>query len=400
MKETAYVRTGGTAQELSCAHYLMDECAKMGLEARLEPFDVTMYEEKTAKLVVDGKEIPCKGVFGVPSGTVCGELFYLTGTDPVSLSKCKNKIVLSDMRVGYKLHDFLTAHGALGFIAYCGNNHFTDHDIERREIRFETDHPIPAVTIHVSDAIDMVKRECKTVEMTVEQTSYVGQSHNVILDLLGETDETVIISGHYDSTLLSKGTYDNMSGSIGLLYLAEYFASRPRRRNIRLLWCGSEERGLLGSLEYCRMHEEALKKTVLNVNLDMLGSIMGEFVIFSCVNEDMTEYLEKYAKRHRVCASVRHAIRSSDSNSFVYYGVPAISFARYANAQTALIHTRYDTVDVMSAKRLLTDMKVVADVTDIFVNAEQMPTSMVLSERIQTETNDYMKRKLPACRAK
>ena len=395
-RESAYVRTGGTAQELACATYLIEECAKLGLSARLEPFDVRMYEEKTAKLIVDGKEIACKSVFGVPNGTVKGELFYLTGTDPVSLSKCKNKIVLCDKPVGYKLHDHLTAHGALGYITYCGNNHFTDHDIDRREIRFETEHAIPAVTIHVSDAIDLVKRECKTVEMTVEQEAWIGSSNNVILDLPGETGETVILSAHYDSTLLSNGVYDNLSGAIGLLYLAEYFASRPRRRGIRFLWCGSEERGLLGSLEYCRMHEEELGKTVLNVNLDMLGSIMGEFVIFSSVNEDMTEYLEKFARRHRVCASVRHAIRSSDSNSFVYYGVPAISFARYTNAQTGLIHTRYDTVDIMSAKRLLSDMKTVAQVTEIFVDCESFPISMEISERIRTETDDYMKRKRPA----
>ena len=47
----------------------------------------------------------------------------------------------------------------------------------------------------------------------------MGDSHNVILDLPGETDEMIVLSAHYDSTPLSQGVYDNMSGSVGLLVL-------------------------------------------------------------------------------------------------------------------------------------------------------------------------------------
>ena len=393
LREGAYVRTGGTEAELLSAQYLQNECAKMGLEARLEAFPVMMYEETCARLLVDGREISCKGFFGAPSGTVRGELFYLTGTDRVSARKCKGKIVLADQNLGWKLHDFLVKNGAIGVITYSGNIHFSDTDIDRREYRFSSETYLPAVNIHVSDAIAIVEGECREAEITIEQSATVGTSHNVILDLAGESDETVVISAHYDSTLLSSGAYDNLSGAIGLLYLAELFANKPLRRNVRLLWCGSEERGLLGSLAYCEMHESELPKTVMNINLDMLGSIMGEFVIFSCGNEELTEYLEAFASKHRVCASVRHAIRSSDSNSFVYYGVPAVSFARYANSATALIHTRYDTVRVMSAKRLLDDMRVVGLFAEIAVNAALFPTSLEISERIRTDTEEYMQRK-------
>ena len=41
------------------------------------------------------------------------------------------------------------------------------------------------------------------------------------------------------------------------------------------LWCGSEERGLLGSKAYVAAHEEDLKKTVLNINLDKNLEILG-----------------------------------------------------------------------------------------------------------------------------
>ncbi|MBQ9760682.1 MAG: Zn-dependent exopeptidase M28 [Clostridia bacterium] len=394
LEENAYVHISGSEEELRCARYLQDVCAKMGLEARLEPFPIKKYTENVARLTVDGREIPCKGYFGASVGTVRAPLYYLTGTDPVSLRNCKGKIVLCDNPVGYKLHDMLTEHGALGFITHVGNLYFNDHDIDRKELRFTREQELFGVHIHVSDAVELVRRGAKMAEITVEQTVCEGSSHNLILDFEGETDETVVISAHYDSTILSTGVYDNMSGAVGLLYLAERLMGIKRRRNVRLLWCGSEERGLLGSMAYCEMHRDELPKTVLNINLDMLGSIMGEYVIFSCVNEEMTEYLKRFAARHRVCASVRHAIRSSDSNTFVYYGVPAVSFARYAPTRTAMIHTRYDTMEVMSERRLLDDMKTVWQFTELVTNAPKMPTSMEISKQIREDTEKYMARKL------
>ena len=42
LQETAYVRTGGSPEELKCAEYIMAKCAELGLEARLEAFEVNM----------------------------------------------------------------------------------------------------------------------------------------------------------------------------------------------------------------------------------------------------------------------------------------------------------------------------------------------------------------------
>ena len=153
---------------------------------------------------------------------------------------------------------------------------------------------------------------------------------------------------------------------------------------------------MLGSLAYCKERGAELKNTVLNINLDMLGSLMGEFVAFSCANEDMTAFLEKFMKRHRFSASVRYAIRSSDSNSFVYFGVPAVSFARYAPAGIAPIHTRYDIAETVSAKRLLEDARIIAKFTESVAN--QADFSMEISEKIRSDVNEYMNRKLTAIR--
>lgn len=393
LSDTAYVRIGGTSAEKQCAEYFKSACEQLGLNATIEPFPVTMYDINCAKLTVDGKEITCTGYGGAGMGTVSASLYYLQSTDKHSLKKCKDKIVLVDKAVGYKLYDMLLENGAKGFITFNGSIYYADRDILEKEIRFEAEALIPAVNINVSDAIDIVRRQSKHAEITLEYTKYIGESNNVILDIKGETDQTVVICAHYDSTPFSVGAYDNMSSCIGLLYLAEYFSQIPLHRGIRLLWCGSEERGLLGSLEYCRLHKNELKNTILNINLDMLGSVLGEFAAFSCANEEMEDFLKKFLKKHRFPASVRYAIRSSDSNSFVHYGVPAVSFARYAPSGASAIHTRYDTAETVSPKQLLKDMKIIARFCEYIANTPVFQFPIDISEKIKNDVADYMKRR-------
>ena len=398
LSDTAYVRTSGTKEELACAEYIKSLCSDMNLNAKIEAFPITMYKTNIARLVVDGKEIPCRAFNGSASKTVKGKFYYLRTTDAPSLKKCKDKIVLVNNPVNFTLYDQLIENEALGIIAYTGTVLSDDRDIDQREICFELpkDSRLPIVNVNVNDAVSLVRKDSKFAEITVEQTSYIGESHNVILDIEGEKDETIIISAHYDSTFLSTGAYDNMSSCIGLLYLAEHFATNRPKRRIRLLWCGSEERGLLGSAEYCSMHKNELKNTILNINLDMLGAVMGYFVPFNCINDEMNDFLTKFLKSNRLFVDIRYKLRSSDSSSFVRAGVPAVSFTRTTPNGTGTIHTPYDTAEIVSAKMLLTDMKIITKFTEIFANSDEIPCSIEISEKIKEETEIFFKRKTGA----
>ena len=396
LSETSYIRVSGTAEEKKCAEYIKSLCSDINIKAKIEPFPILLYDINKAKLVVNGKEIVCKGYFGVPSGNVKGKLYYLRTIDDISLKKCKDRIVLMDKGMNYNIHDKLVENGAKGFITYNGNMAFNDKDIDQREIRFDVigGNSIPGVNIHITDAFDIVEFEGKLAEIEIEQNAYSGQSYNVIADIKGETDDMIVISAHYDTTVLSKGAYDNMSSCIGMLYLAEYFSENRPKRSVRLLWCGSEERGLLGSTNFCRSRKDETLKPILNINLDMLGSAMGGFVAFSCTNQDMADFIKGFLHKHRFSGEVRYGIRSSDSNSFVHFGIPAVSFARYAPSGVAPIHTRYDTKEYVSAKQLLKDMKIITSFTDFFANVDEIPLSLKISEKIKTDVENYMFRKL------
>ncbi len=58
----------------------------------------------------------------------------------------------------------------------------------------------------------------------------------------------------------STGVYDNGAGSVINLEAYRYFLENKPNRNLIFIWCGSEERGLLGSKAYVKKHEEELKK--------------------------------------------------------------------------------------------------------------------------------------------
>lgn len=393
--DTAYIRMGGSSEELKCAEYLKEQCAIMGLEASIEPFEVEMADIKKAFLSVDGKEIPCKGYLCAGSSEVEAPLYYLANTDPYSLSECKGKIVISDGYLGYWKYQDMLENGAVGFITYDGNANYVDHDIDQRELReyISNGKVIPGVNINAKDAIELIKSGAKTAKIMLEQDEYKGESRNVILELPGEVPETIVLTAHYDSTSLSQGAYDNMSGSVGLLGIAEKFAKQPHRYGLRFIWCGSEERGLLGSKAYVAAHEEELKNMILNINLDMIGCIMGEFKACCTTDEKVVSFLEYFGNIVGFGIKAYQDVYSSDSTPFADKGIPAISFVRWAPSNTATIHNSYDTAAVMSSTQMLKDIDFINRFVDTMANAKHCPIKKEIPEKMKEKLDIYLFRK-------
>jgi len=393
--DTAYVRTGGSAEELRTAEYLQGVCRDLGLDSRLEEFEVDMAEIQEATLTVDGKEIPCKGYLCAGSGEVEAELYYLTATDRYSLSQCKGKIVIFDGYLRYWLYKDILDNGAVGFISYSGNVNYADRDIDRRELRSYISNgvKIPCVNINAKDAVKLIKNDAKTAKIVLKQKEYKGNSHNVIIDLKGDIDKQIIFTAHYDSTSLSQGAYDNMSGSIGIISLAEYFSKNPHRYSLRFILCGSEERGLLGSKAYCAAHEEELGSVDLVINLDMIGCIMGRFIA-CCTSEDkLTGYIGYMGDELGFQVKAYQDVYSSDSTPFADKGVPAVSFARLAGSELAPIHNSYDTAAVMKVEHMQKDIEFITAFASRMANAMLCPVSREIPDNIKEKLDEYLLRK-------
>ena len=393
-EDTAYVRVGGSPEELRAARYIQSRAAELGLTAELLPFEVPMADIQKAELLADGVSIPCKGYLCAGSGEVEAPLYYLRNRDPYSMSRCKGKIVLIDVYLGYWIYQDLLANGAVGFVTFDGNANFADRNIDQRELRsyVHNGNRIPGVNINAKDAVSLINRGVKTVKITLKQEESTGTSHNILLDMPGETDEYITFSAHYDSTSLSQGAYDNMSGSIGLLSIAEHFAKNPHRYGLRFLWCGSEERGLLGSKAYCA-EEKNLQNCVLNINLDMIGCIMGKFISCVTAEEKLCHYISYLGAELGFGIQVDQGVYSSDSTPFADKGVPAVSFARIAPANTASYHNSYDTMAVMKGEQMVEDIEFITAFASRMANAVRCPVAREIPESMREKLDIYLCRK-------
>ena len=396
-EDTAYVRMGGSPEEFRAAQYICDRVADLGVKAEIQPFDVDMATMQEAVFLADGVEVPCKGYLNAGSAQVEAPFYYLRGSDPYALKGCKGKIVMVDGYMGYWLYQDILENGSVGFVTYDGNANYADRDIDQRELRsfVSKGNKLPGVNINAKDAISLIRKGVSTAKIILKQEEYVGQSHNVVLDLPGQTDEYISLTAHYDSTSLSQGAYDNMSGSVGLLGIAEYFVNRPHHYGLRFIWCGSEERGLLGSKAYCA-DEEKIRNCVLNINLDMIGCIMGRFITCVTAEEKLVHYLGYLGAELGFPLRANQDVYSSDSTPFADKGIPAVSFARIAPQNTATIHNSYDTIALMKGEQMVEDIDFIIAFTQRMACAKQMPVAKEMPDNMKEKLDQYLCRKRPA----
>jgi hypothetical protein len=396
LDRTDTVRFSGSAEEKAAAEYLKSLCEKRGVPAVLESFDVETAEIHSACLSADGREIPCRGYMLCGSGSVEAPLCYLPNTDPASIALAGGKIVLLDTGITFWVYQDLLDAGAVGFITYDGDLLWQDRDIDQKTLRpyVSKGRKVPCVAINAKDAFGLVKSAPKTVSIRVEQTESVASSQNVIAEIPGRTDEWIVLTAHYDSTALSRGAYDNMSGCIGLLGVLEDLKEKaPLRYSLRFIFCGSEEVGLLGSKAYTSVHEKELEKVALNINVDMIGTYMGRFISCVSAEEKLIHYLQYLCALRGWGIHAYQDVYSSDSTPFADHGVPALSFARIATKSQATIHTRYDTKALLSQDQLCADLRFLSDFTLSMADAARCPVSREIPEKVKNRLDEYLLRK-------
>ena len=395
LKDTDCVRLSGTPEEHAAAGYLKGLCEAMHVPAHTEGFPVRMSDKVAASLTADGVSVPCKGYRLCGTADLEAPFYYMPNKDKASLAGAKGKIVLLDGGLPYWTYQDLYDNGALGFITYDGDLVFADSDIDHKTLRphVSKGRIIPGVSINAKDALKLVQSAPGTVRITVSQTESDGESLNVIAELPGETDEWIVMTAHYDTTSLSHGAYDNMTGCIGLLGVMEALKDRPHRRGVRFIFCGSEECGLLGSKAYVQAHEAELGRIALNINLDMIGTWMGRF--FTCVTAEdrLMHHIEYLCAEEGFGIEAKQGVYASDSTPFADKGVPALSFARLTTQNQGRIHTRYDTAALISDGQLLKDIAFIASFAARMADAAVCPVSRDIPEKLKTELDEYLNRR-------
>ena len=238
--DTDFVHKSGTAEELKVAEYLKAQCEALGVPARIEPFPVAMGDIEEAHVYADGEEIPCKGFTCCGSGEVEAELYYMPAMDPVSKAGVKDKIVLLDQQgIGYFDYQDLVKAGAKGILFRYNDANFPNHDIDERDLRPHVvgdAEKLLSAMLHVADAVKLVESGARKAKIVIRQNEYQGESHNVIAEIPGKRPEWITMTAHYDTTALSHGAYDNMSGCAGLLGIMDMLKDADLNYGLRFLF--------------------------------------------------------------------------------------------------------------------------------------------------------------------
>jgi hypothetical protein len=112
-----------------------------------------------------------------------------------------------------------------------------------------------------------------SVHLDVQTRHRSDTDYNVIADSpLGDPNHVVVLEGHLDA-IYGAGMLDNASGSTTMLEIALNMAHTHTHNQLRYIWFGGEEVGLLGSKYYTRnLTREENRKIVFDVDADVTAT--------------------------------------------------------------------------------------------------------------------------------
>jgi len=399
LEKLSFVRIAGSDEEKRAAKMIQDEIKAMGLESRVEEFDTIYYEPQKVEFKVcepyeKTYEVTMVGRSGsTPEEGLEAEFIYVSEPDLIQHMGVKGKVVMLDTHVSYETYRDLIKYGAVGYITFSGNFHDDKDrtDIAVRVLRHghTKNGECPGVTLRVSDAMEMVQKKASKVKLTVVQDYSDAISQNVICELKGEIDEDIIFCGHYDSVEYSKGAYDNGAGSVIIMELLRHFKDQKLKRNMKFIWFGAEERGLVGSKAYVDKVKD-FEQIKLVVNVDVAGCILGTDMAIVTGDKSLQHMVDYMAKEIGFRFKSRNDIYSSDGSPFSFNGVPSINFMKFSARGGASIHDRYDIFDTMDVESFEATTNFVQMFADKLNSFAHWPISRDIPEDVKKKLKKYM----------
>ncbi len=161
--------------------------------------------------------------------------------------------------------------------------------------------------------------------------------YNLIADAPnGDPNHVVVVDAHLDA-IFGAGMLDNASGSATILEIALKLARTPTRSQLRYIWFGGEELGLLGSFHYMQsLSPTELSKIVFDVDADVTATPNYVIAIADPANSGnastfppsvltASQLGNNYFVSYFQSAALPYQRRSNDgtdSYAFATYGVP------------------------------------------------------------------------------
>ena len=396
-----FIREAGTPAEARAAELIREELSSFGEESRLEEFPFYTWEIKKVCFAVTEpyyKEYRAEGYIrcgNTPEEGIEAEFLYAENGDDISLSHAKGKIVMVNEIVRKDMYLKLMKAGAAGFVSISGTPVEEGEDLIPRAAgipqklfdSLNESELIQGVGIHYKDAVEIVTKGASRARLTLIQEEAEKKSANVIARIPGEehSEEILTLTAHYDSVPQGPGAYDNMAGAAIIMEICRYFKEHTPGRTLEFIWFGAEEKGLLGSRNYVQVHEGELKNHRFNMNVDLAGQLVGGNVIGVTGDSSICSMITYLARETGIGMTTKNQIWGSDSNTFAWKGIPAMTLNRDGFG----MHTHYDTIDLLSAWSLERSAALLCHIAESLSHIDSMPFVQEIPEEFKKQLDEY-----------
>ncbi|MFX0085190.1 MAG: M28 family peptidase [Candidatus Hodarchaeota archaeon] len=183
------------------------------------------------------------------------------------------------------------------------------------------------------------------------------QAENIIGDMTGKSDNTVLLGAHYDTWDIGPGAFDNCTGMSTVLGITEAISKSGLKNNLssllRVVFFSAEELGMLGSKAYVKdfIGTENEEKISLMMNYDCTSIKDGVRGAFTSNNMKIHKHIEKFVGMYgfNVKMSLRPPV-NTDGEPFFKRKIPTFGLAQFTSP--SYMHTAFDTPDKISEDEL------------------------------------------------
>jgi Iap family predicted aminopeptidase len=321
-------RLAGSAEAGRAADAVAEAFRELGLEPRLQEFDLLAYEPEQPWLEVEGEEWPAGPCMYAHAAEVEGRVRRI-GESSAPVGKRKLATWAIEDADGRDLGRLTTSPFSRGAIPFASSHvHVTTpptafvsaHDAERLE---------DGMHVRLRVAGEFVRR----------------RERNVIADARGSGESRVLVTAHYDSVFRGPGAIDNASGVEGVRRAGE----RLLDKDVTLIAFAAEEIKLVGSRFY--VDEAKIRGELKNitgvVNLDCIAH--GEQLMLLASPDElrgrMVEAARALGLHERYEIEPGPATGGVDSHWFADAKVPAATICHFPYDEYHLPEDTPDLVD-------------------------------------------------------
>jgi hypothetical protein len=211
--------------------------------------------------------------------------------------------------------------------------------------------------------------------------------------------ETVVVGAHYDHfgfvdrqsrgvkhREFYSGADDNASGVASLLEIARTLAHRghPLPRQVVFVSFCAEEEGLLGSSFYVSHPVVPLNRTVVMVNLDMVGRLRGNTLYVRGLGTSVGwgNIIQRLNSRQGLSLVLQDAFGSSDQLSFYAKDVPILAFFTGRHEDYHETTDKFSKLNIPGMRRVA---RLASDVVESLADAPVRPQEVAMAPPDDTE---------------